>query len=67
MSFRVGILDHGERARQKQASRDYDRVRLAANEVCAAELRVENAFFSSLNLSGFRIASVGRRPLSRAR
>ena len=67
MSFQIGVLDQDERNRQKQASREHDRARLEAGEIGRADLRVENGFFSSLGLRDFRIASVGRRPLARAR
>jgi hypothetical protein len=67
MPFQVGSFDHQARARDKQASRDSDAARLRAGEVSRQELRGENGFASSLPVSGFRIASVGRRPLAQAR
>jgi hypothetical protein len=51
-------LNQGERARQKQASRNHDADRLRRGEISPAELRDENNFFPSLNLPSFEIAAV---------
>jgi len=67
MPFQVGSFDHQARAREKQASRESDAARLRAGEISRQELRGENGFASSLPVSGFRIAAVGRRPLAQAR
>ena len=67
MAYRIANLNQEARAREKQARRDHDEARLRANEVSREELSRENGFFSSLPLHGFRVVSVGGRPLSRAR
>jgi len=59
----VEVLDPVARAAEKQASRDADAARLAAGAVTPAELARENSFFGSLDLSGFRIAAIGKTPI----
>ena len=63
----VEILDPVARAAEKQASRDADAARLAAGEITPAELARENSFFGSLDLSGFRIAAIGKTPIEDVR
>lgn len=59
----VEVLDPVARAAEKQASRDRDAARLAADEITPAALARENSFFGSLDLSGFRIAAIGKTPI----
>lgn len=66
-SFAIGVLDSKKRARDKQASRERDRLRLNSGLVDREGLRRENGFFSSLPLHEFRIASIGGRPLCKLR
>jgi hypothetical protein len=65
MSYQVLQLDAAERAREKQASRDWDAERLRRGEVSRAQLARENGFFEPLELSSFQIAAIGGRPLGR--
>jgi hypothetical protein len=51
------------RAAEKQASSDEDADRLARGEITGAELRVENNFFASLDMSRFKIVAIGGRPI----
>lgn len=54
----VSHYDPIEREREKQRGRDQDDRALREGSVSAEELRLQNGFFSSLNLAG---SSVRRR------
>jgi hypothetical protein len=56
-------LDPKKRAAEKQASRDRDLERLRKGEVTPEELTKENNFFAALDLTKFKIVSIGGRPL----
>jgi hypothetical protein len=66
-NFAVEKLDSKKRAREKQASRESDELRLRSGMVNREGLRRENDFFSSLPLEKFRIVAIGGRPIDKAR
>ena len=59
--YAVRVLDSEKRAREKQASRDRDLMRLQSGEIDQEQLRRENSLFSSLPLRSFRIVAIGKR------
>ncbi len=59
------VLDQAQRAAEKQAAREADRKRLAAGDVSAAELAVENDFFANLDVEALEIEAVGDLKISR--
>lgn len=65
MSYEIKSLDQRARAAAKQASRDEDARRLAAGEISEDELRRNNSFFGSLDMSRFRMVAIGGKPIKR--
>lgn len=51
------------RVKEKQASRDEDERRLRDGEISPNELRRENGFASSLDISKFKITHIGTKKL----
>lgn len=56
-------LDPRKRAAEKAAARARDEADLAASRVTPQELSRRNGFLSALDLSKFRIESIGRNTL----
>lgn len=63
MADEIGKLDSRKRAAAKQASRDEDARRLAAGEITKEELRAENSFIGSLDMSRFKMVAIGDKPV----
>jgi hypothetical protein len=63
--YQIRQLDSAKRAREKQASRDQDRVRLERGDISPEALNRENGFFSALPLHKFRIAAIGGVPIEK--
>lgn len=53
--MKEGYFDARERAREKQASRDEDQRQLDTGEITREALAKRNGFFSSLDLSSFKV------------
>jgi hypothetical protein len=49
--MKIGFFDPGERAREKQASREEDDRLLAAGQISVAELSERNSMFAGLDLA----------------
>lgn len=64
---RIFKLDGPDRAAAKQASRDRDLSRLASGDVGQGELRRENSFFASLDVSKLKMVAIGGRPIETRR
>lgn len=58
-------FDPIERAREKQASRDWDAARLESGEVSRRDLKHENSIGSHLPLIRYQIVAIGGRPIGR--
>jgi hypothetical protein len=65
MRYKVLVDDAWKRDIIKKISRELDAHRLEEGLSSNHELAIQNDFFSSLNLSGFRVSAIGRRPLVR--
>lgn len=64
MSYEVGQLDQQARIREKEESRERDRVRLENGELGAEELRQENSWFAALPLHRYRIVEIGGKKIA---
>ncbi len=63
MSPKIIESDAWNRKVEKQISRDLDSHKLSEGLASRHDLSIQNDFFSELNLSEFRIVSIGRRNL----
>lgn len=63
VSLRIEKLDGVDRAKAKKVSRDEDERRLAAGEVTALQLKLENSFFGSLSNGKWKMVAIGGRPI----
>jgi hypothetical protein len=61
--LKIAELDQQKRAEEKQASRDEDERLLADGKISPVELRRKNGFFSSLDLSEFKMIAIGGKPV----
>jgi hypothetical protein len=64
MSPKIVPDDGWSRGVEKGVSRELDAHKIEHGFVRDFEIAIQNDFFASLNLSGFKISAIGRRPLS---
>ena len=57
----VERLDPAKRAAEKQASRERDMELIRSGAMTPEQLRQKNDFFAALDITNFRIASIGGR------
>jgi hypothetical protein len=66
MSFKIRISDAWRRRVEKQLSRDLDAHLVAEGHSSVTDMAIQNDFFASFNLSGFKISAIGGRALSKS-
>jgi hypothetical protein len=65
MSFKIRVFDAWRRRIEKQLSRDLDTHLVSEGHSSVTDRAIENDFFASFNLSGFKISAIGGRALSK--
>lgn len=61
-AYKIEYMDALGRRIEKHLSREIDQFYIENGVASARNIAIKNDFFSALNLSGFRISSIGRRP-----
>jgi hypothetical protein len=62
-AYKIESLDVLGRAIEKHLSREFDQFYIEHGHSSKQKIAIKNDFFAALNLSRFRISSIGRRPL----
>jgi hypothetical protein len=62
-AYKVEYLDVLGRAIEKNLSREIDQFYIEHGVASEHSIAIKNDFFAALDLSGFKISSIGRRPV----
>ncbi len=62
MSYEIKYLDGLGRVLEKHLSREIDQFYIERGVASEQKIAIKNDFFAALDLSGFKISSIGRRP-----
>jgi hypothetical protein len=62
-THKIESLDVLGRAIEKHLSREIDQFYIEHGVASEHSIAIKNDFFAALNLSGFKISSIGRRPV----
>lgn len=65
MRFKIRILDSWRRRIEKELSRELDTHLVSEKHSSVTNRAIENDFFASFDLSGFKITAIGGRALSK--
>jgi hypothetical protein len=61
--YKIESMDVLGRAIEKHLSREIDQFYIDHGVASERSIAIKNDFFAALNLSGFKISSIGRRPV----